>query len=611
MCGIAGLLGPQPVPEPRVEAALATMVNRGPDANGVFRGRLGEHCLTLLHTRLAIIDLDVRARQPFRRDGLVLVYNGEIYNYVELRETLKAKGHRFTTDSDTEVVLEAYRQWGFDCVDHFEGMWAIALFDAARNRLWLSRDRFGEKPLYYMRYQGALLFASEIKTLAALAGGWPAPDIDQIRRYLVNGYKALYKRPRTWFRGVAELPAGSSALIETPDSVAPQVYWRATYAPRAMSAEEALEGVRERLFEAVRIRLRADVPVALCLSGGVDSNTLAGIAAKVSDVPLHAFSVVDQDPRYNELDNIRQTVDFLGCELHVTETSTEGFFAGLERLIADHDAPVATITYYLHAALSEAIHAQGFKVAISGTAADEIFTGYYDHYAFWLAEMSTGADFPRLLQDWRGSYGRHVRNPVLKDPLVFAKEPSRRDHIYLNAELFNSFLYDEIDEPFEEARYADNLLRNRMLNELYHEAVPVILKEDDMNSMRVSVENRSPYLDRRLVEFLFTVPPEHLIHDGYAKYLLRAVGESYVPEPVRLDRRKRGFNASIDSLVERSDPETREWLLAGSPIFEIVRREALEEFLAGDMKDNSFSKFLFSFVSARIFLDQQSANPHL
>ncbi len=611
MCGIAGFLGPCAVAEPRLKAALATMANRGPDANGVFCGRLGEYCLTLLHTRLAIIDLDSRARQPFERDNLVLSYNGELYNYLELREILKAKGHRFTTESDTEVVVEAYRQWGVDCVDHFEGMWAIALFDASQNRLWLSRDRFGEKPLYYMRHRGALLFASEVKTLAALAGGWPSPDIEQIRRYLVNGYKALYKRPRTWFRDVAELPAGSSALIETPDVVSPEIYWRVSYAPRRMGAEEALEGVRERLFEAVRIRLRADVPVAFCLSGGVDSNTLAGIAAKVHNAPLHAFSVVDHDPRYNELDNIRQTIDFLNCELHVTETTTEGFFDRLGRLIAYHDAPVATITYYLHAALSEAIHAKGFKVAISGTAADEIFTGYYDHYAFWLAEMSGGQDFPRLLEDWRRSYGRHVRNPVLKDPLVFVKQPDRRDYIYLNAERFNGCLSYAFNEPFEEVLYTDNLLRNRMLNELYHEAVPVILKEDDMNSMFASVENRSPYLDRRLVEFLFTVPPEHLIHDGYAKYLLRAAGRSYVPEPVRLDRRKRGFNASIDSLVERSDPETKERLLADSPIFEIVRREALEEFLTSDMTDNSFSKFLFSFVSARMFLDQQSAQPHL
>ncbi len=611
MCGIAGFLGPQAVIEPRLEAALATMASRGPDACGSYRCRLRNNNLDLLHARLAIIDLDARAHQPFERDGLVLVFNGEIYNYLELRETLAAVGHRFSTLSDTEVIVEAYRRWGEACVDRFEGMWAIALFDASQNRLWLSRDRFGEKPLYYMHHGGAFLFASEVKTLAALAGGWPPPNVDQIRRYLVNGYKALYKRPRTWFDGVTEFPAGSSALIAEPGAVVATPYWRLHYSPRQMSASNALEGARERLFDAVRLRLRSDVPVAFCLSGGVDSSTLAGIAVKHCGASLHGFSIVDHDPRYNERDNIDQTVTFLNADLQVIETSTEGFFERLDRLVSDRDAPVATITYYLHAALAEAISQAGFKVAISGTAADELFTGYYDHYGFWLAEMRDRPEFPRLVNDWRQSYGRHVRNPILQDPLAFAKNPAQRDHIYLNADLFQNLLTAPFDEPFEESDYADNPLRNRMLNELCHEAVPVILKEDDLNSMRVSVENRSPYLDRSLAEFLFEVPSEHLIQDGYAKFLLRAAGKGMVADPVRLDRRKRGFNASIDSLVKRSDPETRELLLADSPIFEIVRREALEEFLTSDMTDNSFSKFLFSFISARMFLDQQSAKPHL
>jgi asparagine synthase (glutamine-hydrolysing) len=181
--------------------------------------------------------------------------------------------------------------------------------------------------------------------------------------------------------------------------------------------------------------------------------------------------------------------------------------------------------------------------------------------------------------------------------------PAVRGHIYLNADLFQQWLVRPFAEPFEEIRFTDNLLRNRMLNELFHEATPVILKEDDLNSMYYSVENRSPYLDRGLAEFLYTVPAEHLIKDGYAKWLLRAAGEGVVADPVRLDKRKRGFNASIDSLVDRANNETRDRLLADGPIFDIVRRDAIESFLDGSMADNSFSKFLFSFISAQTFLE--------
>jgi asparagine synthase (glutamine-hydrolysing) len=607
MCGIAGVIAPAPPDPVRVRAALDTMKRRGPDAEGVHHGRLGNHAVTLLHTRLSIIDLDPRANQPFLRAGLALSFNGEIYNYVEVRDALAARGHRFTTESDTEVLLEAYRAWGEDCFDRLEGMWACALLDEANGRLLLVRDRFGEKPLYYWPHEDSLYFASEVKTLAALAGAWPGVDRAQLRRYLVNGYKALYKRPATWFEGVRELAPAHLAAVVEPRTVEPRRYWTLAFAPQRLSLAEAEQGVRERLFEAVRLRLRADVPIAFCLSGGVDSSALAGIAAKHFGQALHAFSVVDSDPRYDERANMTATVDHLGCAHHVAHTRIDGFFERLARQVAYHDAPVATITYYMHAFLSEAIHAAGFKVAISGSAADELFTGYYDHYAFWLAEMSERPDFATLVADWRQSYGRHVRNPVLQDPLVFRKCPDERGHIYLNAPLFRDFLVEPFDEPFEERAYGENLLRSRMLNELFHECVPVILHEDDLNSMMVSVENRSPYLDRRLAEFLFNVPGEHLIRDGFAKYLLRRAVAGLVPDQVRLDKQKRGFNASIDSLIDRRDPATRERLLDRSPVFELVRRAEVERFLDRDMSDNSFSKFLFSFVSAKTFLDQHAA----
>jgi asparagine synthase (glutamine-hydrolysing) len=394
-------------------------------------------------------------------------------------------------------------------------------------------------------------------------------------------------------------------VVQTPDRVEPQTYWSLAYRPNGMSRDEAAEGVRERLFQAVKLRLRADVPVAFCLSGGVDSTALASIASKVYGQKIHAFSIIDKDERYHELDNMRAVVDDLGCEHHVVETSTEGFRDRLRQQIEYHDAPVVTISYYMHAFLSQAIREHGFKVALSGSAADELFTGYYDHYSFWLAHMSSRPEFPRLLDDWRESYGAHVRNPLLKDPLNFVREPARRDHIYLNADVFGALLIDNFHEDFAEEAYTDDLLRNRMLNELFHEAVPVILKEDDLNSMLYSVENRSPYLDSGLAEYLYQVPGEYLIRDGYVKWLLREAVEGLLVDSVRLDKRKRGFNASIESLVDRGDPDTVEWLLEDSPIFDLVKRESIAHFLRNDMSDNSFSKFLFSFISAKTFLETQ------
>lgn len=611
MCGVAGSIGPRhPSPE-RIRRTLDLMRRRGPDHCDHRLETLGEARTALLFSRLSIIDLDPRSNQPFEAEDATLIFNGEIYNHIEVRAELERLGHVFRTPSDTEALLRAWRQWGPAAFDRLEGMWAFALLDRRAGRLILSRDRFGEKPLFLWGRGGTLYFGSEVKLLAALSGEKPDVNIEQIRRYLTTGYRSLYKRPRTWFEDVVEFPAGTWAALngtETrPEDVRPQSYWSLSYAPQPMSAEDVAEGARERLTESMRLRLRSDAPVALCLSGGVDSSTLAGIAVKTLGCDLHTFSILDQDERYDERDKIARTVDFLGCPNHQIHASTDGFFDRLADLVAYHDGPVATISYYLHAFLSEAMAARGYRVAISGTGADELFTGYYDHYGYWLAAMRDRPDFPRLLEDWRNSYGAFVTNPLLRDPLTFARDPGQRGHMTLDAELFSSFMTKPFHEPFEENRYCGDLLRNRMLNELFVDSTPIILREDDLNSMRYSVENRSPYLDRRLAEFMFTAPSEHLIRDGLPKWPLRALGAGVVHDDVRLEKRKRGFNASIDSLANREDPETCARLLADGPIFDLVRREAIETFIKGGMTDNSFSKFLFSFIAAKLFLEHHAA----
>ena len=603
MCGIAGTFGPdRPTPSGEA-AALACLHHRGPDAQGRHHARVGGTPATLLHTRLAIIYLDRRADQPMVRGGLTLAFNGEIYNYVELAEELRARGQVLSTRSDTEVLLEAWRCWGEECLDRLEGMWAFALLDEAAGELVLCRDRFGEKPLFHTHAGGTVYFASEPKALAALLGRPLAVNVRHLRRFLANGFRSLFKGRETFFEGVREVPPATVVRISPDGTATERHYWTLRHAPRAMTAAEAAEGVRARLRRAVELRLRADVPLAFCLSGGVDSTSLAAVATRELGAEVHAFSVIDRDERYDESANIATTVAELGCKHFAARTSPDGFFRRMEALVASHDAPVPSISYYVHSFLSEAIAGHGYKVAVSGTGADEIFTGYYDHYAFWLSARAGEPGADKRLSEWRATYGRWVNNPLLQDPLRFHREPGFRGHLYQNRELFDGFLVEPADEAFAEEDYTADLLRNRTLNELFHEVVPVILRADDLNSMRVSVENRSPFLDRELAEFAYSIPGDLLIRDGLAKWPLREAVRGTAPEAIRTDSRKRGFNASIDSLVDRGDPATRERLLEPSPVFDVVRREAVEEFLRGDMTDNSFSKFLFSFISAKVFLE--------
>lgn len=607
MCGIAGYWGSAPPPQGAVNRTLELMKRRGPDCQRAFTAEAAAgRTVTLLHSRLSIIDLDPRSHQPFTIGSTTLVFNGEIYNYVELRRCLEAKGVRLRTASDTEVLLQYYRLYGEDCVRHFEGMWSFAIFDADRQALFLSRDRFAEKPLYFRRVSHGFYFGSEIKFLASLAEAALSPNLTHLRRYLAHGYKALYKVPDTFFEGVEELRFAECLTVGPEDNGERRRYWEPRVAvDSAMSLPDAIEGTRERLRESVRIRLRSDVPVAFCLSGGVDSAALVSIAAKEHGCRLETFSIIDEDERYNEADNILATVRDVGCAHRLLPIPKQDAIERLDDLIAYHDAPVATITYYVHSLISQAIHESGYRVAFSGTSADELFTGYYDHFLLHLNAVRDEADYDEFLSAWQQRIAAFIRNPVLRKPTLYADDPGFRAHVFDASDELSQYLVEAHDEPFTEAAFTPDLLRNRMLNELFHEATPVILHEDDLNSMRYSIENRSPYLDTRLLEFACSIPARHLIRDGYGKYVLREAMNGILNDQVRLDRRKRGFNASINSMVDFNDREVRSFLLdPTASVFELVRHDRIERLFDMNPAPNHVSKFLFSFINARIFLEQ-------
>ncbi|MCH8963927.1 MAG: asparagine synthase (glutamine-hydrolyzing) [Planctomycetes bacterium] len=603
MCGIAGHIGTRAIDEERVSSALGLMKNRGPDHQDSVAFRHGDLHVSLLHSRLSIIDLEPRSNQPFTIGDCTLVFNGEIYNYIELRQRLRARGVTFRTESDTEVLLQSYLTFGADCVNDFEGMWAFAIYDRRSGVLLLSRDRFAEKPLYYAQTGGGVFFGSEIKFIRALMGRRPPLNLRHLSRYLVNGYKSLYKTSDTFFEGVCEVPYATALSIGADLEPHQRRYWNPTHQPVAMTLDEAVEGFRERLYDSVRLRLRADVPMAFCLSGGVDSGALASIAAKEFNHNVHAFSIIDPDPRYDESANIQATVDDLSCEHATITIERSPSLDELEHLIRYHDAPVYTISYYIHAMLSRAMAERGFKVAFSGTGADELVTGYYDHFNLHLYELREHADHAQWVDDWNTHVRPLVRNPHLRNPSLYIENPSARAHVFMHCERFAGFLKQEFREPFREEHFCDSLLRNRMMNELFHEVVPAILHEDDLNSMRYSIENRSPYLDSRLFEFAYSIPSEHLIRDGFAKYVLREAVKGTLNEQVRTDRRKVGFNASIGSLFDFRSRNVRERILDDGPVYELLDRAKVTSLLDQDQWTNSESKFLFSIVSARLFLD--------
>ncbi|MCP4569133.1 MAG: asparagine synthase (glutamine-hydrolyzing) [FCB group bacterium] len=528
MCGIAGYIGTKTLDN--ASAILESMQHRGPDGSGIYRHSVnGRHCY-LFHTRLAIVDLDPRADQPMHYKGKHFVFNGELYNYREL-----GKGYSLITESDTEVFMRLMDD-SLAHLDRCEFMGAFALYDENTGALTLCRDRFGEKPLYYHQCRHGVYFASEIKTLRKM-GCDIFPNEKKVKTFLKSGYKSIYKDKETFWHGAKEIPAAHYAKIDGGNAwynFKPNPYWRPTIdkIDTVSTYPELVNLARTRIVKAVERRLRSDVPLAFCMSGGVDSNTIVAIAKRLFDYDVHGFTILPQDERYNEQPLVEYAVRELGIRHNFFYLDTNDFEQRLGELVVQHDAPVATISYYIHHQLMGFINNFGYKVVLSGTGADELFSGYYDHYLMHLATHGVGA---KEYMAWDEHVKPNVRNAYLRNPSLFIQNPGFRDHIY--------------EDGFTETHYTDDLLRNRMQNEMFCESVPMILHEDDLNAMSFGIENRSPFLDRELMEFCYTIPTPRLIRNGYNKAVLRDAMRGIVPDKILDNRKKMGFNCSIGELM--------------------------------------------------------------
>ena len=584
------------------------MKRRGPDTLEQYCNKVGSNHVTLLHSRLSIIDLDDRANQPMQRGPHIVITNGEIYNFLELRSELEKSGENFSTQSDTEVLLVAINRWGItNALKRCEGMWGLAVFNEINGTLTLARDRFGEKPLFLFKANGGTFFASEVKFIVALSGIALVPNWKQLQRLIVNGYRSLYRVNETFFEGVTELPSGSILTLRGNTESHPERYWHPQIKRNnSLTFGDAVEHCRHTVIEAVRLRLRADVPLAFCMSGGIDSNTLISIATKIFNYDVHGFTVVNQDSRYIEQDMVNAAVEAQGLKHTQISLRTTDFLSNLRTLIRQHDAPVFTISAYCHWLLMEAVNKAGYRIAISGTGADELFSGYYDHHLAYLADMRGSPEHQNALKNWKAHVLPHVLNPLLRNPDMFLENQNTQQHLYTNAKVFETYLTIPWHEAYKEDIWDKDILRNRMLNELFVETIPPPLHEEDLNAMYFSIENRSPFLDSGLFETCYATPTRYLVQDGKAKAVLREAMRGIVPDTILNSRRKVGFNAPLFGFLDRHDPEVRAQVLDDGKIYEMVRRDAVETLMNAEDLENHEGLFLFAIINARIFLEEFS-----
>ncbi len=532
MCGIAGqfALNGDAADTALVGAMAERLLHRGPDGGGSrFSGPVG-----LAHRRLAIIDLSDEGRQPMgNEDGsLWIVFNGEIYNYRELREELRAAGHRFASATDTEVILHAYEEWGRDCLARFNGMWAFALWDERRRELFCARDRLGVKPFYYAVAAGSFLFASEIKALRVHPGVGRQPNDRMLSTFLAWG--VADHTAGTMYDGIFQLPPAHAVVVSEEGVGKPERYWdfEMNPAPGGVDDEAAAGKVRDLLTDAVRLRLRSDVPVGTCLSGGIDSSTVTALI----NVLLRAespesvgdrqktFSVCFDDERFDESRHIDMVVAATKVASRRTTPGTDGLWEDIERLLYMQDEPFASLSIYAQYCVMRLARDE-VKVVLDGQGADEQLGGYIAYQAPYIRGLLRRREFLAALREGIGS-ARHHRSFFSWAARQFRVRSERR-----------AFLRGSPPEVLRYAGSLDEVLKR----EVTASNLPLLLHWEDRNSMAFSIAARVPFLDYRLVEYLSSLPLDQKVRGGVTKYVLRRAIRGLVPDAVRCRMDKMGF----------------------------------------------------------------------
>ena len=559
MCGIAGFVEPGQRADrrERLESMARLLVHRGPDDSGAYESPSGG--VGLAHRRLSIIDLTPQARQPMtNEDGtLWLTYNGEIYNYRELDVELRAKGHVYRSRSDAETIVHAYEEWGAECVSRFNGMFAFALWDEPRRRLFCARDRFGEKPFYYFFDGERFVFASEIKVLL------PDPAVPRrvhrpsLARYLAHGLAD--EGSDTFFESVRSLPAAHRLTLQGARLELSR-YWSLPAPEEAVSLDEAgwERAFLELLSDSVRLRLRSDVSLGTCLSGGLDSSSIVALASRIEGREVAAFSVLYDEAGFAE----RSFVEAVARAFPIRgfEVCPDGrdLYQTLDAILWHNDEPSASIGQYSQWHAMRLARDHDVKVLLNGQGGDEILAGYERYVTTDARERMLRGDVVGAVRSLRGEArirGGGVAGSLKRVVYPIAPRPLRRGYRRLVSGRSHAadFLDPELAAAAGEAGEGFRSLRDHLASDLTRLSVPALVHAEDRCSMAFSREIRLPFLDHRLVELMFRMPSDMKIRGGVTKHVLRRVmAREGLPAEVVARRDKKGYPTPVGRWLRTS-----------------------------------------------------------
>jgi asparagine synthase (glutamine-hydrolysing) len=591
MCGIAGIivLDGESLERSLIVSMVDSVSHRGPDGEGI----LIEKNVAIGHRRLAILDLSPDGIQPMSSANgmLSIVFNGEVYNYVELRSYLRSKGHNFRTQTDTEVILAAYREWGQDCVRHFNGMWAFAIYDKENKKIFCSRDRFGKKPFYYINNGKYFAFGSEIRQLKRFTD--TSVNMDTLIKFLVFG--KAEPTTETFFAEIFKLQGGHNLEFDLrTSSIRIDRYYTISFHPEVaqLSIEEAKRQFLDTFSDAIRLRLRSDVPVGTCLSGGLDSSIIAGFACQQSnaaDGQFVAVTAISEQASNDESAFASKVVSKFGMRWLTTKPNYEDFAIALPEIMDAQEEPFPSASIAMQFFVMKCVKANNIPVLLDGQGGDETFLGYEKYFAAYyrmcirrkgVVGALRAIHKHKSMMSWWDIAGTYC---LFNFPFVRWLRDRRRHFYFKN----RPPTFDAIRRSSK----ANKDFSHLQVAEIESVSLPALLRYEDKNSMWHSIETRLPFLDYRLVEFALSLPVEYKITDGWTKYILRFAVDGLLPEKITWRRDKLGFEA----------PEV-EWLSKHANIMRVtILKSQLLEHICDLTKVNQYWNKINTSTRWRLF----------
>jgi asparagine synthase (glutamine-hydrolysing) len=631
MCGIAGIILKQKVNfnlNQKIVAMTDALSHRGPDGEGfILAGdqTITPHFNTLKqnyhradlnyipktslqdydqnsflafgHRRLSIIDLSETGHQPMcNANGKIwITFNGEIYNYLEIKSDLKKIGHSFISESDTEVVLAAYKEWGFNCVERFNGMWAFCIYDSEKQLCFASRDRLGVKPFYYINNNNLLAFSSEQKAFIKAELIAAKINNNALHNYLINGL--LETNSTNFFEGINELMPGNNLVfnLKTQELKITTYYnltEHITLTNDRLSEKELIDKIAYTFENSVKLRLRSDVEVGTCLSGGIDSSALAVTISEITKQPLYCFTSIFKNQSINEEHFADSVANKIKAKHFKVEPTLEGFLEEIDSLIYSQDVPIWDTSTYAQYKVMELAKKNNIKVVLDGQGADELFGGYHHHFlAKWNNLFSQG-HFMSGLNEILAS------KKTISNPLQFFLKERIKQKKYFNKKHFDQFFKPEFltSSEIKNPSVYFNSVNEQLVEDIYQTRLKSFLKCEDRCGMWHSVESRTPFADDiELINLLFSFNGNKKIKNGVSKYLLREVVKNKLPEEIYNRYDKKGFETPMQQWMQKLRPQLLSEIKAAN--FDFVNQNELEK---TDPTNSFQNKLLFKlFVLSR------------